>query len=69
MTKTEPIKESPPKEPKKATPKPEATFNLKKENRYVVAGFKSSKNYNKDLKGKKLEEAYNKYKKQGVEIK
>ncbi|BBL61507.1 hypothetical protein MARBORIA2_14910 [Methanobrevibacter arboriphilus] len=37
-------------------------FDLKKENQYLVAGFKASEKYNKDLKGEKLKEAFEEYK-------
>ncbi len=37
-------------------------FDLEKENKYLVAGFKASAEYNKELKGGKLKEAFDKYK-------
>ncbi len=37
-------------------------FTLKKENKYLVAGFKATKKYNPDLKGEKLEKVFNEFK-------
>lgn len=44
-------------------------FDLEKENKYLVAGFKASKLYKKELTGRELKEAFQKYKKKGAEIK
>jgi hypothetical protein len=37
-------------------------FDLEKQNKYLVAGFKVSKYYTKDLKSNKLKEAFEKFK-------
>ncbi len=60
---------TPKKEPKKASKKENIDFNLDKENKYLVAGFKASKQYKKELTGRELKEAFQKYKKKGAEIK
>jgi hypothetical protein len=49
-------------EPKKKVN--EGLLELKNENKYLIAGFKVSKHYNKDLKGKQLEDAFEKFKKE-----
>lgn len=37
-------------------------FDLEKENKYLVAGFKATKDYNEKLKGKELKSAFEKFK-------